>query len=277
MNLKHISDKQLLKDTKSLVAQERKISTQLLHHLKEIEKRKLFSEIGYPSLFKYLVQELGFSEAAAMRRIDGSRLLKDIPEIQEKLENGSLNLSHLSKATDKFKQENITDNAFKKEVLSAIENTSARGCDRVLEEIVLPNTLPILPPPKLYPVTVNLSEDNFKLFEDVRDLFAHYKFNKNDLFGKIFKCTIEHMENKRFKTKSKAAEKDSKTRYVPAGLKRAIFERDKVCQKCGGKHALQIDHIKPYALGGRTTKSNLRLLCRNCNQRARISSNLHLP
>lgn len=277
MNLKHITDKQLLRDTKSLVAQERKITAEILHHLKEIERRKLFSEIGYPSLFMYLVKELGFTHASAMRRIDASRLLKDIPEIQTKIEDGSLSLSHLSKANDKFKQDNITDKEFKKEILKAIENTTTRGCDKVLEEIIVPNSLPFAPPPRVYPVTVNLSEENFKLFEDVRDLLAHCKYNKNDLFGRIFESAIGYLEDKRFKTNSKSAEKDSETRYVPAGLKKAIFERDKVCQKCGGKYALQIDHIRPYSLGGKTTKNNLRLLCRNCNQRARISSNLHLP
>ena len=30
------------------------------------------------------------------------------------------------------------------------------------------------------------------------------------------------------------------------------------------------DHIKPWALGGETSEENLRLLCRNCNQRESI-------
>ncbi|MGL1710492.1 HNH endonuclease, partial [Vibrio parahaemolyticus] len=39
------------------------------------------------------------------------------------------------------------------------------------------------------------------------------------------------------------------------------------CQKCQSTHALQIDHCFPWALGGRTEFKNLRLVCRNCNQR----------
>lgn len=42
------------------------------------------------------------------------------------------------------------------------------------------------------------------------------------------------------------------------------------CQNCGSQHALQVDHIKPKALGGGDDIENLRLLCRSCNQRAAI-------
>lgn len=277
MNLKHITDKQLLKDIKQLAEKERKITSEFLQHLKEIERRKLFSEIGYPSLFKYLTHELGFSEPGAMRRINASRILRELPEVQEKYEKGLLNLSHLSKAHEKFRMFNIKDSSRKKEILTAIERTSTRDCEKVLEEMTMPNNVIPFIPQQTIAVTIHLSKDNFKLFEDVRDLLAHHKLNKNDLFGRIFTSAINDLKSKKFKTDSKAPAKESKTRYIPTGLRKLIFERDKVCQKCGGTFALQIDHIKPYSLGGTTTQSNLRLLCRSCNQRARISSNLHLP
>lgn len=277
MNLKHITDKQLLKDIKLLAERERKITSEFLQHLKEIERRKLFSEIGYPSLFKYLTKELGFSDPGAVRRINASRILKEIPEIQEKYEKGLLNLTHLSKAQEKFKMLNLKDSNRKKEILYAIEKTSTRDCEKVLEEMTRPNNVIPFIPQQTIAITIHLSEENFKLFEDVRDLLAHHKLNKNDLFGKIFTSAINDLKNKKFKTETKVPATSSKTRYIPTGLRKLIFERDKVCQKCGGTFALQIDHIKPFSLGGSTTQSNLRLLCRNCNQRARISSNLHLP
>ena len=56
--------------------------------------------------------------------------------------------------------------------------------------------------------------------------------------------------------------------------KREVFSRDKTCQKCGTIHYLNFEHVRPWALGGNTTKENLRLLCRNCNQRERIKMKL---
>lgn len=73
MNLKHLTDLALLKDTTKLASEYREVTARLLHHLREIENRKLYSELGYSSLFFYVVQELGFDESSAARRIKASR------------------------------------------------------------------------------------------------------------------------------------------------------------------------------------------------------------
>lgn len=56
-----------------------------------------------------------------------------------------------------------------------------------------------------------------------------------------------------------------------AGAKREIYIRAKgQCEICGSVHKLEIDHIKPFALGGRSDADNGRLVCSNCNKRAAI-------
>ena len=277
MNLKHLTDTQLIKDTKNLASDERKITAQLLHHLREIEHRKLFSEIGHTSLFSFMISELGFSESAALRRINASRKLKDIPEIEKKIENGDLTLTNLNKATDKFKQENITDIGFQKEVLIAIENTSSKECEKILSEIIVPGKLPLEPVKHFHPLNLTLSEETYQKYEEVRGLLAHKRLTKDELFSKIFEISSEQIKKEKFKTSSKLTPASSDTRYIPAGLKKAVFEKYKKCVKCGSTYALEVNHIVPYALGGKTELKNLNLLCFNCNQRARISSNLHRP
>jgi hypothetical protein len=84
MNLKHLTDKVLIEDTKVLVSKEREVLVQLLHHIKEIDSRKLYSDLGYSSLFAYLTKGLEFSESPACRRISAARLLKSHPEIENK-------------------------------------------------------------------------------------------------------------------------------------------------------------------------------------------------
>lgn len=274
MNLKHLTDQQLHIDTKNLASYERKITAQLLHHFREIEARKLFSEYGYKSLYAYAVQELGFSEAAAVRRINASRLLKQLPEIEKKIENGDLTLSNLSKAADKFKQDKITDVEFQKEVISTIENSSTKECEKVLSEIIVPNNLPIEPVKLFHPIHINMSDETYNKFEEVRGLLAHRRLNRDEMFGKIFEITAEQLTKEKFKTNSKLAPASSDTRYIPAGLKKAVHERDRKCVKCRSTYALEVNHIVPYALGGKTELSNLNLLCFNCNQRSRITSRL---
>ncbi len=93
MLLQNLKNEEILANTKNLVKEERRIQVELLHHLREIEKRKLFLEIGFGSLFDYVVQELGYSESAAYRRIQAMRLLKAVPVIEEKIADGSLTLT----------------------------------------------------------------------------------------------------------------------------------------------------------------------------------------
>src|SRR4051812_13600855 len=50
MNLKYLNDDELLGNTEKLVREERRISLEILEHLREIEFRKLFLEQGYSSL-----------------------------------------------------------------------------------------------------------------------------------------------------------------------------------------------------------------------------------
>lgn len=64
------------------------------------------------------------------------------------------------------------------------------------------------------------------------------------------------------------------SRYISQGLRRAIWRRDKgqcTFQSKDGKYChetrmLEIDHIEPYSLGGKTEAQNLRLLCAAHNQ-----------
>jgi hypothetical protein len=82
---------------------------------------------AYPSLFEFMVKEHGYSAAAAMRRIEGARLLMQIPEISEKLESGALNLSQVAlvqRAEREYKKETKSDIPIetKRELLLRIEN-----------------------------------------------------------------------------------------------------------------------------------------------------------
>ena len=91
--VKKLSNKQLLSQTKFLVQKERNLHIQVLHHLEEIDSRKLYLEQGFSSLFNYAVKELGYSEGAAYRRIKAMKLCREVPETESRLKSGKLSLS----------------------------------------------------------------------------------------------------------------------------------------------------------------------------------------
>ncbi len=73
------------------------------------------------------------------------------------------------------------------------------------------------------------------------------------------------------------------SRFIPVGFKRFIFQRSKgQCEfvdtktnrRCESRYRLQIDHIQPLALGGKTESANLRHLCQSHNLRAAFEKGL---
>jgi HNH endonuclease len=65
------------------------------------------------------------------------------------------------------------------------------------------------------------------------------------------------------------AQPSSDPRHVPAAVRRAVFVRDGgACRwplasggVCGSRTRLELDHVVPVALGGKSTISNMRVLC----------------
>src|SRR5690606_11893613 len=98
------SNSVLVSELRSFVSEERQATLRVLHYLREVETRRLHLEAGYPSLFEYCVRELGYSEGAAHRRVSAMRLMRDIPQVEKKIEAGRLSLTAAAKAQSHFKE-----------------------------------------------------------------------------------------------------------------------------------------------------------------------------
>lgn len=105
MNFSQLSDDQLLLDLAHHFENERKISHLILLHLKVVWQRKLYADRGYPSLFEMLIKHFRLSETSAHQRIQALKLLIDVPEAEEKLVNGDVNLSTLAMAQRQIHRE----------------------------------------------------------------------------------------------------------------------------------------------------------------------------
>ncbi len=65
----------------------------LLRTLAEVDARRLHRDQGCSSLFKYCVERLGFSEAAAYKRITAARLSRSFPAVLDCVARGDLHLT----------------------------------------------------------------------------------------------------------------------------------------------------------------------------------------
>lgn len=280
MDLKHLTDQQLLKDTEILVKSERELSTRILHHLKEIDRRKLYCDLKCSSLFDYCIKVLKLTHADAQRKIQSSRLLEDLPELEGKIEVGALSLTNLANAASFFKQQDIKTPEEKKIVLTLIENLSTRECEKKLFEIS-GEKVPVREIKKridehAMKVSMILSDWTLKKMETLTSLIGR-KLTSEQVIGLALDMAIANVEKKKFKSysgKKSLPALEVTGRYIPASMKGEVYRRDRQCTNCGSLMNLNYDHQIPFALGGKTSTDNLRLLCFQCNQRARIRAKL---
>ena len=67
----------------------------LLVHLGEIDTRKLYLDLGFPSMFAFCVGELGFSEDVGYNRIMVARAARRMPAILDAVRTGQVHLAGL--------------------------------------------------------------------------------------------------------------------------------------------------------------------------------------
>ena len=88
-----LSDRRLVQQLKELTAVEHQLEVVVIDHLRELERRRLYLSWGFSSLFDYATSELGYSEAAAWRRIKAMRLCGEVEGARERMRDGSLTLN----------------------------------------------------------------------------------------------------------------------------------------------------------------------------------------
>ena len=95
-SLSHLASPVLLRNTVTLVAQDRATTAALLAHLAEVDARKLFRPAGYPSMTEWCVGALKLSEDAAGMRLRVARRAREHPVIFRMVEDGRLSLTVVS-------------------------------------------------------------------------------------------------------------------------------------------------------------------------------------
>jgi hypothetical protein len=259
----------VLAELKSAVAQERACTLRVLHLLREVESDRHFLEMGYPSLFEFATQELGYSAAAAHRRIQSMRLLKALPEMENKIEDGSLSLCVAAKTQSFFRQEELKrEKKFsvesKREIVQSMLGVSSRECEKKLAELS----------PESNPgetISITISPELAEKLEKLKSLLSHQnpQGRMDQLLNLLADIALKKLDPEKKKTSLPTLEVKH-ARYVPASIKQAVWKRDQgVCgytdlktgKKCGSQRFLQLDHREPYSLGGETSISNLRLRC----------------
>jgi hypothetical protein len=271
----------------SLTREEREITLQVLLHLRAAETRKLFALRGHSSLFDYAVLELKYSEGSAQRRISAMRLLKELPDLEEKVESGEIKVTQLSQVQSFLRSEAKTGQRYSLEEKRELVLGTIGKSTREVAHALTPNRVE----------SIQVEAGAFQALREARDRFAHelpHSASFSDVIGflaeralksdpmkkpsrvariepasSVTPSTLISAPSKRVNSPPALAVK--KTRVIPVAVKREVwkkehegcaFQSEVTGKRCASRHRLQIDHIHPFSLGGTSRDpENLRLLC----------------
>ena len=308
MSIASLTDSCLLEKSLGLVAEEKRITLDLIDHLREIERRMLYAELGYSSLFDFCLRYLGLSEGSTHRRISSMRLIRDVPSVRASVASGRITLSTATTLNSFFQAEKRRGKRMtstdKEGVIQQVAGLSKRECDAKLFEIS-----PLsLPREKERVISATETEIRFiadqelmQMLGELKGLLAHRLTSGAN--GEIIKCalaeliaglkkakmgngdggsvgdnTVLAVQNPAAGLASVAAVPGLRT-GLPSSLRREVWSRaGGRCEfhtpdhkRCFSRFALEIDHILPVFQGGSGGLDNLRLVCRIHNQHQALS------
>jgi predicted thioesterase len=295
--MKHLSSSELLSRTKQLAADERRATLALIEHLAEIQRRMLYAEIGYASLWEYVTKELGLSEGSAQRRIQAMKLLRVVPEARESLESGELSLSNAAKVQSFLKNEKKAGrNQNASAVVAQVKSQSQRECEATLfgispeaeKDAKTQESDRIVSKEEDRLLKLTMSPVLYEKIQRLKGLLAH------SMPDATYAELLEYMTNEALAKleKKRGLDQNSETAitaaaavihkkplppgkrvYLPTALKKAVWARGggqcevtNLGKRCTSRHQLEIDHIRALALGGANDLGNLRLACWHHNQ-----------
>lgn len=92
-SVRHLTNGALIQEARELAANDRQNTGQLLIHLGEIGRRKLYLAAGHSSMYQYCRREFLMTEDVAYKRIQAARAAQKYPQILDGIADGRLNLT----------------------------------------------------------------------------------------------------------------------------------------------------------------------------------------
>ena len=254
------ADDALLGRLSWLLGQSRRVESEIVAVIAEVDARRLYAREASPSMFAYCTQVLHLSEAEAYLRIEVARASREFPVLLDMLGDGRLHLSGIVKLVPHLTRENVES------LLERATHKSKRQIEELIADIApkpdVPSVIRKLPSSVLPlglqpgPVDVQLRPDGVEaprsgaLVEPIAPARYKVQFTASaELQAKLERLQalmpgkdlaavieaavtekLERIEARRF-ARTTAPRKESPvttptSRHIPAGVRRTVCARD---------------------------------------------------
>lgn len=290
-----LSDRELLQRARTLAKAYRRIASDLVAVLAEIDRRSLFVSAGCGSLFEYCLRDLQLSEDDAFKLIRAARASRARPEVLSYIAEGSLTVRAVAllapektkpdfvelldrakgktiREVERMVAERRPEEPPKESVRLLASAPPAAGDDPDLFSVQAP---PPAPKPPRYQVEFSIDEPLMKDVETARSLLSHVV--PDGKWESLLRVLVEDYLTRHDPARraiKRRATRNPKARRVPPSVRDAVWKRDggrcafvHEGRRCGATRFLELDHVVPWWRGGRgDDPNNVRLLCRAHNQ-----------
>jgi hypothetical protein len=220
MELKRLSDDQLVLSAENQFAIERKTSHYILLHLKEISLRRVYAKRGLPNLREMLIKHFRQSETAANQRLKSLELMLDVPAVEDRLISGDLNMSTVAMAQRQInREEKLTGKEISKEkkaeIVESITNKTMAKAEIELFKL-LPETASH---PETYErrvsehatrLNLTVPNDVMEMLIRLKEIWAHIDptMDHVEVIRRSFKMTLQKVDPAQRKTSIKKSNID---------------------------------------------------------------------
>jgi len=182
-DFRYLKNQELVDRLQNLVGLEKKTTAEIVAVIAEIDRRRVYLELGHTSLFSYLTAELGYTPASAQRRIDAARLLSALPELKTDLQTGALNLMQISVVSQSIRQKKKEDPKMavgvseKRELLNQLKGLDLTQTQRLVSQAL--DLKPVIEERKRIQqdeslrVELTLSKEQQKKLRRAREILSH--------------------------------------------------------------------------------------------------------
>jgi 5-methylcytosine-specific restriction endonuclease McrA len=105
----HLSHRALLLDLRTSKGSESRSTAVVLSRIGEVDARELYLQEGYPSMYRFLVHDLNYSEGAAYKRLYAARAARKFPLLYLAVAEGKLHLSGVVLLSRYLTEANVGD------------------------------------------------------------------------------------------------------------------------------------------------------------------------
>ena len=221
-NITSLSNETLLGQTKFLFDREKQISDRILLYLAEINRRRLYLELGFESLYKFLIGHFRLGESSAYNRIKAMRLTEEVPAAKQALTQNSMNLSTLTQAQVFFQSVEKTEGKLsiekKTEVIEKLRDKSQVEVKQILVSInpkaAEPKKESLKPlSAESAKLTVVISKQLVEKLEKIKNYNSHKNHNPTyeELFDQMADFYLKAIEKRKYGSQSKISHKPDKS------------------------------------------------------------------